>query len=198
MLKFAAALAISAVATVAHSQQMLNYNSNNLTGDYDGFITAQFQITGNTVNYGVQVFGENNIDEVFSDTYAGVACLAAQNCTPSQSGQPPFLFQFGLTNNGPPSFSVADEFAPNELLIANVGPGGDSFSIIGDGSTEVSVGNNTPGTWTLNGAPLVAAPEIDATKSTGAITLLVGTLLVLRSRQRAAGPLNRDPNARGP
>jgi hypothetical protein len=135
--------------------------------------------------------------ETFADTFGGVSCLAAQNCTPSEPGtEQPVLFQFGLSNNAPPSFSLADSLAPNELLIVNVGPGGDTFSIIGGGFTALSVSNNSPGTWTLNGAPLVAAPEIDATGTTGAITLLAGCLIVLRSRRRAAGSLDKHPNAR--
>ena len=193
MLKLAAALVISAVASVAHSQQELDYNGNNMTGDIpgsnSGFINAEFQITGNTVNYDVQVLGEFDPDAVFSDTFAGVFCLKAQNCTPSSA--PSQFFHFGLNNDAPPSFSVADTFFGNALVIANVGPGGDALSFIGEGRTPFSVSNNTPGAWTLNGSPLAAAPEIDASQSSGAITLLVGALVVLRSRQRIAVSPNR-------
>jgi hypothetical protein len=198
MLKFVAALAISALASVAHSQQEFDYQGMNMTGDSGGMITAQFQITGNTVNYGIFTLGENNIDETFADSFGGVFCLAAQNCTPSEPGRlQPFLIQIGLNNNAPPIFSVVDMLGGSSaLLIATVGPGGDSLSLVEDGETAFSVANNTPGTWTLNGAPFVAAPEIDATQSTGAITLLAGCLLVLCSRQRATGSLNRDPNTR--
>jgi hypothetical protein len=58
MLKFVAALAISAVASLAHSQQILDYNGNNMTGDSSDNINAQFQISGKTVNYDVEVFGK--------------------------------------------------------------------------------------------------------------------------------------------
>jgi hypothetical protein len=67
----------------------------------------------------------------------------------------------------------------------DIGPKGDRIIVVGlDGTTLLSVSNNTPGTWT-NATPgtTTKAPELDPASAGGGVTLLVGTLLMLRGRQ---------------
>ena len=74
---------------------------------------------------------------------------------------------------------------------ANIGPAGDSFSyafgdlgsMCGNGSGEcfLTAANETPGTWTV---ATTSAPEIDPGSAASGLTLLLGTLAVLRSKRK--------------
>ena len=74
---------------------------------------------------------------------------------------------------------------------ANIGPAGDSFyyafgdpgstCMNGSGECILTAANKTPGTWTV---ATTSAPEIDPTSAASGLTLLLGTLAVLRSKRK--------------
>jgi hypothetical protein len=67
----------------------------------------------------------------------------------------------------------------------DIGAKGDNIIVVGlDGTTLLSVSNNTPGTWTNATPGTTKAPELDPATAGGGVTLLVGALLVLRGRRQ--------------
>jgi LPXTG-motif cell wall-anchored protein len=157
---------------------------------YFGLVSYSFSVVGPdpiNINVGPQPLGTSGDFQTSFCGAPGQGCVIPTFSNGAMTGA-----TIDLSNSGYHSDSSG----------VSIGAAGDSFSFIfgdnnglcGGGSTpptsfipncRVFASDVRPGVWSVNGVPQTA-PEMDPTSAASGLTLLLGSLAVLRSRRKSA------------